>query len=119
MNYFAPEVVHIQRKDGKVHIGCDVYIGRRQYQGGWNLPDSEWRNPYPPKEYGMDESLRLYRIHLTKEITNNPVKWFVYMINIVNKGRPLTIGCWCKRKGDGRCHGDVVREFCIKMITYL
>ena len=27
-------------------VGCDVYIGRQQYQGGWSLARSKWANPY-------------------------------------------------------------------------
>lgn len=38
-------VVRIRRKGGVVVQDCDVYIGRRMTQGGWNLKDSMFMNP--------------------------------------------------------------------------
>ena len=48
-NPIAPDgrtfVVRIQRRQGVVIQGCDVYIGRRYTLGGWDLPGSKWANP--------------------------------------------------------------------------
>ena len=45
-----PTRVRIRRtkKDGIV-TGCDVYIGRRFTQGGWDLPQSVFANPFKVK----------------------------------------------------------------------
>ena len=39
-------VVKIKRSQGVIVQDCDVYIGRACNQGGWNLPESIWKNPY-------------------------------------------------------------------------
>ena len=39
-------VVHLKRRGGVVVQDCDVYIGRRCQQGGWDLPHSPWANPF-------------------------------------------------------------------------
>ena len=83
-----PKVVRIRRKDGKIVQDCDIYIGRRLTQGGWNLmdlasqdplgihalhefiKDSKWANPFKLKDYNNDRNviLSLYRNY----VLNNP-----------------------------------------------
>ena len=50
------KVVRLKRSKGVVVQNCDVYIGRRMTMGGWNLPDSKWKNPYTVKECGSNEA---------------------------------------------------------------
>lgn len=103
----APEtqVVRIRRsnKEGVVQ-GCDFYIGRRQNQGGWNLEDSPFHNPYPVKKYGFSESMRLFRVHLNELIKNDPENYIMGLYHLSGK----KLGCWCKPKG---CHGDILKEY--------
>jgi len=49
-------VVRLKRSKGVVVQDCDVYIGRRMTMGGWNLPESKWKNPYTVKECGSNEA---------------------------------------------------------------
>ncbi|SPN79487.1 Hypothetical protein BRZCDTV_373 [Brazilian cedratvirus IHUMI] len=51
----STKVVKIARKNGQVVQGCDVYIGRACYMGGWQLAKSKWANPYSVKECGNAE----------------------------------------------------------------
>tara|TARA_R110002072_G_scaffold45565_5_gene126894 strand:- start:92644 stop:93024 length:381 start_codon:yes stop_codon:yes gene_type:complete len=117
MEYFLPYVVHLKRSKGQIVQGCDVYIARRQTQGGWNMPDSIWANEFPVKKYGMDDSLRMYEADLITKINNNPAYWNARFSELVNSGKRLSLGCWCKNKGDGRCHGDVIVKFCQNFIS--
>lgn len=48
-------VVRVRRKGEKVVQGCDVYIGRKMTMGGWDLPQSDWANPFTVKECGSRE----------------------------------------------------------------
>lgn len=106
-------VVRIRRKDGKVVQWCDVYIGRVQTQGGWNLAASVWANPYHVKECKtVAEACALYE----KYIRGKP--------DLMRKLPELdgkSLGCWCERKkhcstcgkacatcGHPQCHGDIL-----------
>ena len=69
--YIAPgddditRVVHTKRYRGDVIQDCDVYIGRENRLGGWNLPQSKWANPFTNKEYkDKEHRLQLYRQHI-------------------------------------------------------
>ena len=69
--YVAPcddgitRVVHMERYKGDVIQDCDVYIGRENRLGGWNLPESKWANPFTKQEYKEKGTrLRLYREHI-------------------------------------------------------
>jgi hypothetical protein len=90
-------VVHLRRKDGKIVQGCDVYIGRACYKGGWTLPASKWGNPYTTAEYGsIDEVLKLYEAR----VMNTPT-----LLASLPELKGKVLGCWCKPKP---CHGDVL-----------
>lgn len=101
-----PSVVRIRRgvRNGTSVVvqGCDVYIGRSCYQGGWSLSDSIWRNPFPISKYDIDTSLALYRQHILQKIETDPQTYD--LTSLIGK----TLGCWC---GNGRaikCHGNVL-----------
>ena len=86
---------------------CDVYIGRRLTQGGWNLRQSIWANPYKPIDIhdgirGVDGAvIAYYRWLLNKPelLENIPIL----------KGKIL--GCWCKDTPADLCHGDILDWF--------
>lgn len=91
-------VVRIRRQGGQIVQDCDIYIGRAWSLGGWNLEESKWANPFPTKEYGREESLRLYREY----ILNKPE-----LLAQIEELRGKTLGCWCKPNA---CHGDILIE---------
>lgn len=92
-----PRVVRLQKKDGIVVQGCDLYIGRRIDNTAWSLPASKWRNPFRvTNKDALPAILAKYRQHILK----TP--------GVVAQLRELsgkTLGCWCK---PGLCHGDVL-----------
>lgn len=80
-----------------------LYIGRSMNMGGWKLSKSKWFNPFPVKQYGLEESLRRYEEYLKD--------------NLLDDLHELTgqhLGCWCK---PNRCHGDILRWYYIKYIV--
>lgn len=101
------KVVAIRRQHGVVVQDCDVYIGRRMTMGGWNLPESKWKNPYSVKEYGIEKSLELFETYLRSN--KGLMKCIVEELD----GRIL--GCWCVKKGHEPCHGKIL----IKIINEL
>lgn len=103
-------VVKIRRSKGEVVQGCDVYVGRRQHQGGWNLEDSIYHNPYAVKKYGLEESLRLYTLHLNTLIRKDPNVWIQNLLNLHGK----VLGCWCK---PSKCHGDILKQYADNLKT--
>lgn len=118
-SYHLPVVVRIRMSGGVVVQGCDVYIGRRQSQGGWSLQDSIWLNKFEVKIYGRDNALRLYEEDLRKRIADYPQEWYMYFIRLVSAGWPLQLGCWCKDKPDIPCHGDIIVKICAEVIARL
>ena len=93
-------VVCMKMAKGEVVQGCDVYIGRAQSRGGWDLKKSIWANPFKEDKDGtMEEILVKYEVHVRKDAD--------LMAKLPSlKGKIL--GCWCKKKGDEPCHGDVL-----------
>lgn len=94
------QVVRLKRKNGKVVQGCDVYIGRRCFMGGWELQHSKWANPFSVTQCGSAKvAVSKYReMIMTRPDLLNDVKAEL-------SGKVL--GCWCK---PGPCHGDVLVE---------
>ena len=93
-----PRVVRIRRSRGQVVQGCDVYIGDAVHRGGWELEDSEWRNPYvydTTKDYELD--LQRYEMYLRHQRPDLMAR----LPELYGK----ILGCWCK---PGPCHGDVL-----------
>ena len=87
-------VVRLKRKGGVVVQGCDVYIGRACFYGGWNLNQSCWANPFTVKQYG-DKAIEMYEDYIRKSPLINDV------FELQNK----VLGCWCH---PNPCHGDVL-----------
>ena len=116
--YYVPTVVRLRIKGGIVVQGCDVYVSRPQYQGGWKLEGSIWANPYKCKtEEERVIAVNSYRVYILGEITKNPNLWIPILKNIVSQNRSLTLGCWCKADSKGNykdvlCHADVIVELC-------
>lgn len=94
------KVVRIRRRNNKIIQDCDIYIGRRCFNGGWQLPTSKWHNPFPTSKYTREESIRLYREY----IVDRPD-----LLRSLPLLRGKTLGCWCKPLA---CHGDVLKELC-------
>ncbi|WBR14866.1 hypothetical protein pkur_cds_692 [Pandoravirus kuranda] len=94
-------VVRLQRSGGRIVQDCDVYIGRRWKMGGWDLPQSEWANPYSVRSVGSAaEAVRLYE---HEHLRRRPD-----LLAKVGSLRGLVLGCWCKKRDSDPCHGDVL-----------
>lgn len=99
-----------RRKNGSIVTFCDVYIGRRQSQGGWQLPESKWHNPFTIKTEGTAEAVCAKYYHYIKA---SPLFFQIEEL----RGRVL--GCWCdpvedtsrdlyERLNHPKCHGEVL-----------
>lgn len=94
-------VVKLRRSGGRIVQDCDVYIGRRWTVGGWDLPQSEWANPYSVRSVGSAaEAVRLYE---HEHLPRHPE-----LLAKVGSLRGLVLGCWCKKRDSDPCHGDVL-----------
>lgn len=109
-----PKLVRIRRNKEGIIQDCDVYIGRANNQGGWNLPRSKWHNPYTIKQYGSAEKVcGLY----FKYIINSDL--FHDLPELESK----IIGCWCDPPKDigslnsFYCHGCILIEL-FKIVKY-
>ena len=100
-------VVRIRRKGGVVVQDCDVYIGRRMTQGGWNLKDSMFMNPFKV-EKDRQKCIENYRNYLHENLQKDPGKWLMAILDLYGK----SLGCWCKPEA---CHGDVLVEYAEKL----
>lgn len=94
-------VVCIQRRTingvSMVVQGCQIYVGRQQTQGSWNLPRSEWANPFTIKQCGSAEAA-----------VTRYCQWLVTQPQLMAKIPSLKgkcLGCWCS---DGPCHAKVL-----------
>ena len=95
----STKVVRLKRKKGKIVQGCDVYIGRECFRGGWELRKSKWSNPFSVKSCGSNEkACKKYKEYILK----NPD-----LINSLYELEGKVLGCWCKPNS---CHGDVLVE---------
>jgi len=95
----SPTVVHLKRKDGKVVVDCDLYIGRAMYQGGWKLSASKWANPYKVVDGSPEartRALQLYEAH---------VRSLPALMGSLRELDGKRLGCWCAPLP---CHGDVL-----------
>ena len=59
---------------------------------------SRWQNPYSPRDYSLETSLKLYEEHLTTS----------GLVNEVNTLKNSILGCWCENKD--LCHGRIILE---------
>lgn len=91
-----PTRVRIKRENGKVTKGCDNYIGRACFRGGWNLQKSKWANPFTVREYGREKCLVLYEKHVRES------ELYEELEELSGK----SLGCFCEK--EEKCHGDVL-----------
>lgn len=117
-----PTVVRLRIKGGAIVQNCDVYIGRQQTQGGWNLPTSVWHNPYKVRECkSVDDACRRYEKNIRAD------KQLMLQIPLLYGKR---LGCWCigkpkcttcgkpnnRRCGHYQCHGEVLIKIACEML---
>jgi len=96
-NNETTRVVRLKKLGGKIIQGCDVYIGRACFRGGWNLKKSKWSNPFSVKFCGSHEdACKRYE----KYLLDKP-ELLSDLGELVGK----TLGCWCK---PNPCHGDIL-----------
>lgn len=100
----APRVVHLRRAKGREVVGCTVYIGRAIHQGGWDLPQSPWANPFVVGRAGTRaDVIARYEAYVRRRPD---------LLRRLPELTGQTLGCWCAPEA---CHGDVLvalwREF--------
>lgn len=78
----------------RVKIG-DAYVP-------WPKVGSSFANPFAVKQYGREESIRLYREYIIDKLQKDPK-----LMDEFRQLRGKTLGCWCKPEA---CHGDVLLE---------
>jgi hypothetical protein len=113
----APLRENMARSKGRIHIPTArraglvtydysewppgiVYIGRRFTRGGYNLPDTPWKNEN--KFRGDDEregAVALYREDVLRSEE---------LLSMLGEIEDKILACWCKP--DELCHGDVLLE---------
>lgn len=90
-------VVRLRRRAGEVIQDCDVYIGRECQQGGWNLMESKWVNPFTIKREGSaKKAIEKYASYLNEKPE---------LLAALPELRGKTLGCWC---APSPCHGDIL-----------
>lgn len=78
-----------------------LYIGRSNRF--LNIEGSKWKNPFPVgKRYTLEESLRLYEVHVKKNLIND-------LKDLEGK----VLGCWCCSNSgvpteNPKCHGEIL-----------
>ena len=98
------KVVKLRRHNGKIVQDCDIYIGRRITQGGWNLPQSKWHNPFKRKSPSL--AARLDAVSQYEDyLLRSPE-----LMSSLHELKGKTLGCWCKTSPDMPCHGDVLKK---------
>ncbi len=86
------------------HLACRngrVFIGKSDNKHVFAYPSSVWANPYTVKEYGLDKSLELFEIHLTKLLADENMK--IKFLELLEYDQ---IGCFCEP--GAKCHRDVI-----------
>ncbi len=79
----------IAKKGKKLIQGCDVYISREHFAGGWNLEKSKWCIP-------PEISTNNYEKHFNGSELRNEIYELAYQ----------DLGCWCKNIT--QCHANVL-----------
>lgn len=80
-----------------------IYVGRRFTMGGWNLPESEFANPFAiNKSLSREQAISQYKDYINdKLIKDSQFKERLFACK--NK----ILACWCCPEA---CHSDVLRE---------
>jgi hypothetical protein len=99
----ATTTVNLKGRKPQALLPGEIYIGRVQKQGGWDLTESIWHNPYSVKTYGRDECLELYR----NMLTHNPE-----LMAKISELKGKVLACWCSPEP---CHGDILAELANKI----
>lgn len=96
-------VVGLKRKNGRVLVDCEIYIGRECKRGGWNLEQSIWANPFTVTSCGGDISVAIKKFET--HLMNSPA-----LLNRIGELKGKVLGCWCKSSGapHAPCHGDIL-----------
>ena len=94
-------VVCLCRRAGVVVQDCDVYIGRQCFRGGWKLPRSPWHNPFSVAQCGGSAAFAVERYEAYLRQRQD-------LLERLPQLRGKVLGCWCKKRGDEPCHGDVL-----------
>ena len=68
-----------------------VYVGR----------PSKWGNPFKVAEFGVQQSLKLFRLHLQEKLRQQP--------DFLEPLRGKDLVCFCKLTDP--CHADIISEF--------
>ena len=84
--------------------GCDVYIGRACFRGGWALPQSRWHNPFSVRS--CDGSAAVAVARFEEYLLGRPE-----LMRDLRELKGKVLGCWCKEKGNEPCHGDVLARW--------
>lgn len=91
-------VVRLRRRGAMLVQGCDVYIGRKQNRGGWQLSESIWANPFTVKSCGSNaEACRRYEAYIRYERPD--------LMARLSELQGKVLGCWCD---PAPCHGHVL-----------
>lgn len=103
-------VVRLRRINGVVVQDCDVYIGRKIFRGGWNLPQSKWHNPFPRTSNSLTahrDATEAYDAYIRSSRPD--------LLASLEELRGKRLGCWCKNSESDdpdeqaiRCHGEVL-----------
>lgn len=107
-------VVRLQRKDGEVVQGCDVYVGRNLNMGGWKLSGSKWANPFKVGKDGTVEECVVKYYNWINSDEETKIKGHPYigkpseLRKDIKELENKVLGCWCKKKKSDLCHGDVL-----------
>jgi len=89
-----------------VYIGryVRIFIGKGDNKKRFELNDTKWGNPYKvgteKGKYSLEESLKLYKKHITKKIEEDPEYYDLGEL------REKNLGCFCDQ--DAKCHGDIL-----------
>uniref|UniRef100_A0A6C0CGQ6 DUF4326 domain-containing protein n=1 Tax=viral metagenome TaxID=1070528 RepID=A0A6C0CGQ6_9ZZZZ len=114
-----PVVVRLRIKGGVIVQNCDVYIGRKQTQGGWNLKESEWENKHNVKTLGRDVAIAAFKRDLYRWVADDPHTWIPKLVSLEGK----TLGCWrppCEDESVPTCHGNVIAhlvDLCCQIVN--
>lgn len=95
----------------------NVYVGRRETQGGNDWVGSKWQNPFPIKKCkDIKDCLKQYVNHLFES----------GLITQIHELRGSTLGCWCpsmrNAKGEPTCHAQLLADIlnkCFHLIEHL
>ena len=90
-----PNNIYVGRY-GRIFINKEIF----NYQG------HPLANPYKvgPGKYSLEDSLKLYKKWIEKNIKEDSVKYFQILRNL--KGKNL--GCYCEK--ENKCHADIIIE---------